>query len=296
MSEINVDHQSTTGNIWASEVARGHFKTSLKIKNMLFSEKSDFQLVQVVDAVDLGKVLINDGVFMLSERDEFIYHDMITHLPMFEHGAVEKVLIIGGGDGGTAREVLRHPSVKKCVMVEIDEAVIRACRQHIPQTARCLDGSDARLELIVGDGVAYMQNATDTFDLIIVDSTDPIGPAKPLFGVSFYQDVRRRLRDNGVVVAQGESPFVFPDTQKALYDVIKEVFKGVQAYNYSNWIYPSGLFSFMIAQKDGGLMGAPANLRERITQSGLSFDYYNEDIHRAAFALPNFQRKKLGLA
>ena len=162
----------------------------------------------------MGKMLLNDGLVMLTERDEFVYHDMIVHVPLFVHPNPKSVLIIGGGDGGTAREVLRHRGVERVVMVEIDQMVVDACIDHIPQTACELDNE--RLELIIDDGVAFVANTEEKFDVILVDSTDPIGPAQPLFGPEFYQNIHRVLNEDGIVVSQGESPWYHAEMQAKL--------------------------------------------------------------------------------
>ncbi|MBA6358167.1 polyamine aminopropyltransferase, partial [Colwellia sp. BRX8-3] len=190
-------------NLWVEEKFEDFLGIKFKVEKVLFSGKSEFQTVDVVETKGHGKMLLNDGLIMVTERDEFAYHDMISHVPLFVHPHPKNILVIGGGDGGTAREVIRHLSVKKCTMVEIDEMVVDACKKHIPQTASALD--DERIDLIIGDGVQFVKETTEKFDVIIVDSTDPIGPAQPLFGEAFYKDVFNCLADDGIVVAQGES-------------------------------------------------------------------------------------------
>ncbi|MEE3078240.1 MAG: spermidine synthase, partial [Bdellovibrionota bacterium] len=170
-----------TDQDWIYERNEEGFSLGFKVKERLFCGKSDFQKVEIVDTYSHGKVLLNDDLVMLSERDEFAYHDMITHLPLFTHGNPKNVLVIGGGDGGTAREVLRHESVERCVMVEIDKMVVDACIEHIPVTSKDLT-NHPKLELLIEDGVKYVKETKERFDVIIIDSTDPIGPATPLFG------------------------------------------------------------------------------------------------------------------
>lgn len=272
------------------EEKQEHFSMKYKVKNVLFSKKSEFQTVDVVETAGHGKMLLNDGLVMVTERDEFVYHDMIAHVPLFVHPNPKKVLVIGGGDGGTAREVLRHESVEKCVMVEIDKAVVDACIEFIPQTAEVLKGHD-KLELIIGDGLKYVRETKEKFDVIIVDSTDPIGPAAPLFGPDFYKDVYSCLSENGIAVSQGESPFYFADIQKSMLDVLNNQFESVYMYNFSNLTYPGGLWSFTFASK--GLCPLKDFDPKRVEESKLEFDYYNQEIHKAAFVLPNFQKKNL---
>jgi len=279
-------------DLWIEEKFEDYLGLRLKVEKTLFSGKSAFQQVDVVETRGHGRVLLNDGLIMVSERDEFAYHDMITHVPLFTHPAPKRVLVIGGGDGGTAREVIRHPEVETCIMVEIDAMVVDACKEHIPQTSSAL--SDPRIELIIDDGVAYMANAAKNdvkFDVIIVDSTDPIGPATPLFGEGFYRDVFASLSDDGIVVSQGESPWYNKDVQKSLLSVLNNVFDNVWLYNFSNLTYPGGLWSFTFASKRYHPVTDfnPA----RVSKSGLDFDYYNAGVHLGAFSLPNFVKRDI---
>lgn len=256
----------------------------------LFSERSAFQKVEVYATASHGKMLLNDDMVMVSERDEFVYHDMIAHIPLFVHPAPRRVLVIGGGDGGSAREVLRHTGVEQCVMVEIDRAVIDACRVHIPQTAGVF--SHPRLDLRVEDGLKYVRETADaSFDVVIVDSTEPIGPAQPLFGPAFYRDLYRVLAADGIVVSQGESPFYHAHEQRGLLGVVKDIFPVASIYNFTNLTYPGGLWSFTYGAK--GLHPVRDFVPARVAASGLTFRYYNAEIHRAAFALPQFQRDNL---
>lgn len=277
-------------NLWIEEEhPGGNFIMRYRIKESLFRGKSDFQQVEVVESESYGKMLFNDSLAMISEKDEFIYHDMITHVPMFTHPNPKKVLVIGGGDGGTAREVLRHPSVEKCVMVEIDKMVCDACYEHIPQTSSVFD--NPKLELKYDDGVAFVKNTKELFDVVLVDSTDPIGPATPLFGEEFYADVFNCLTDDGIVVSQGESPFFNQDMQKKLLSILNNKFLVSSIYNFSNLTYPGGLWSFTFGSKKHHPV-KDFNVN-RVLESKLKFGYYNEQIHTAAFCLPEFMRNEL---
>lgn len=271
-------------DLWIEERYNDMFSIRLKVEEVLFSGKSEFQSVDVVRTKGHGKMLLNDGLIMVTEKDEFAYHDMICHVPMFVHPNPKNVLVIGGGDGGTAREVLRHPTVEKCTMVEIDGMVVDACREHIPLTSECLD--NPKLNLIIGDGVKFVKETDEKFDLIMVDSTDPIGPATPLFGVDFYNDVYNCLTDDGIVVAQGQSPWWENDIQQGLLKVLKQVFPANYLYTFSNLTYPGCLWSFTFSSKKYH----PLNDfdADRVKQSGLEFKYYNSGVHRGAFALPSF--------
>ncbi|WP_371188320.1 polyamine aminopropyltransferase [Thalassotalea maritima] len=275
--------------LWIEEKFEDFLGLRIKVEKVLFSGKSEFQTVDVVETKAHGKMLLNDGLIMVTERDEFAYHDMIAHVPLFVHPNPKNVLVIGGGDGGTAREVLRHKSVEKCTMVEIDGMVVDACKEFIPQTSCELD--NPRLNLIIGDGVKFVKETTEKFDVIIVDSTDPIGPAAPLFGPEFYADVYNCLSEDGLVVSQGESSWYALEIQQSLLKVLNDAFPQTYLYSFSNLTYPGGLWSFSFATKKyHPIKDFDA---ERVKASGLDFDYYNAELHTAAFALPSFARKGL---
>lgn len=276
-------------DLWVEEKFQDFLGLRLKVEKVLFSGQSEFQTVDVVETKGHGRMLLNDGLIMVTERDEFAYHDMISHLPLFVHPDPKNVLVIGGGDGGTAREVIRHPGVEKCTMVEIDAMVVDACKEFIPQTSAAL--ADPRINLLIEDGVKFVKETKEKFDVIIVDSTDPIGPATPLFGVEFYQDVYQCLSDNGIVVSQGESSWYAMDVQESLLKVINQIFPRSWLYSFSNLTYPGGLWSFTFASKS--LHPIEDFDPARVDASGLEFDYYNKALHQAAFALPNFVRKGL---
>ncbi|MFZ8934249.1 MAG: polyamine aminopropyltransferase [Bacteriovoracaceae bacterium] len=269
---------------WTTEVHRDIYEMKYKSLKKLYSQKSEYQQVDVVETKGYGKMLLNDGLVMVTERDEFVYHDMIAHPALFVHPNPKKVLVIGGGDGGTAREVLRHKGVEKCVMVEIDELVVNACKEFIPQTSCVFD--NPRLELIIGDGVEYVANTKEKFDVILVDSTDPIGPATPLFGVDFYKNINLILNDDGIVISQAESPYYEVEAQTSLLKVLNQVFQNLFIYNFSNLTYPGGLWSFSFATKKYHPI---EDFNEaRVKDSELSFQYYNPRIHRSSFSLPQF--------
>ncbi len=266
-----------------------HENVALKfrLKDRLFSEQSDFQKVELVDTHGHGKLLAHDGMIMGTEKDEFVYHDMITHVPMFTHPNPKNVLVIGGGDGGTVREVLKHSSVEKVTMVEIDGMVVEVSKKFIPQTSSQLD--HPKVTLHIEDGVKFMKESREFFDVIIVDSSEPIGPATPLFNVDFYKDVAARLSDNGIVVSQGESPYYDMKMQKVLVKILAEVFPKVHIYNYCNMSYPSGLWSFTYASK--GLCPFKDFDPSRVKEN---FQYYSRQVHYGAFLLPQFMLDEHG--
>ena len=269
---------------WIREDVGGIFQTGFKKVKTLFSEQSRYQRVEIIQSADHGRILLNDGVVMLTERDEFIYHEMIAHVPLFVHPRAEKVLIVGGGDGGTAREVLRHPSVKRVVMVEIDAVVVEACREFLPEVSTGLD--DARLQLIIDDGIRFAAETDERFDVVIVDSTDPEGPGTGLFGRPFYADVARILSPQGILVTQAESPFYDSDTQASMFSHQRPLFNRLHMYLYTTLSYPGGLYAFGFASK--GLCPMAEFDPQRVRASGLVTRYYTADVHRGAFMLPAF--------
>lgn len=276
-------------NLWFTEIHDDSVATSFKIEKTLFSGRSPYQQVMVVQTARHGRMLINDGVVMLCERDEFIYHEMIAHVPLFVHPAPARVLVIGGGDGGTVREVLKHDAVIRAVMVEIDEMVVHACREHLPSVSCALD--DPRLELIIGDGVKYAAECSELFDVVIIDSTDPVGPAKSLFDAPFYQNVARILAPGGILVSQAESPFYDTRLQRALLSNQRPFFQRLHLYVFATLTYPGGLWGFGFASK-GPCPVSDFDPR-RVARSGISTRYYHPGIHYAAFVLPKFVQSDL---
>jgi spermidine synthase len=275
---------------WADEEYQGIVRTGFRLKRRLFKGKSPFQKVEVVETKGHGKLLLIDGMTMVSERDEFVYHEMIAHVPLFLHPKPKKVLVIGGGDGGSVREVLKHKSIAKCVLVEIDGLVVEASKKHIPLTAAKL--SDKRCVVRIEDGVKFVKETEERFDVIIVDSTEPFGPAKELFGTGFYKDVKRVLTSDGIVVSQAGSPFYEIGTIKNLDGILKKVFPVVDAYLFTNLTYPGGLWAFTYASK--GLRPVKDFRPARVKAAKLPLRWYNADVHAGAFALPTFVRKAVG--
>ena len=283
-----MDEQKLDLDLWIEERHKDCVAMKFRVKDVLFSGRSEFQKVDVVETQGHGRMLLNDGLVMVSEKDEFIYHEMVSHVPLYIHPNPKHVLIIGGGDGGTAREVLRHPTVETCDMVEIDAMVVEACRKHIPQTAGQLD--HPRLNLKIEDGVKFVAESQKKYDVVIVDSTEPFGPATPLFDKKFYQDVFNTLSDDGIVVSQGESPYYNADLQESLLKILGDLFPVVSIYNYTNLTYPGGNWSFTFGSKKKH----PLDVDEaRVQEQGLEMQYYNVEMHRAAFALPSFMKRNL---
>jgi spermidine synthase len=263
---------------------------SLQLKEKVFSQQSEYQLVEVYDTVGFGKFMVIDGCTMVSTRENFIYHEMLTHPALFTHPDPRHVAIIGGGDCGTLREVLRHPGVQKCTQIDIDEVVTRASELHFPEL--CESNNDPRAELLFVDGIQWMQDAPNgSLDLIIVDSTDPVGPGEVLFTPEFFRACHDALADGGLIVQQSESPLAHLELIRRMYASYREAgFSDVQTLFFPQPIYPTGWWSASMACKQGSFDGfreADARAKDFETR------YYNADIHRAALAQPEFFRRTL---
>jgi len=276
-------------DLWIEERMSDYLTIRYHLDKTLFSGKSTFQQVDVVETAGFGRMLLIDKCVMITERDEFVYHDMISHVPLYVHPEPRRVLVIGGGDGGTLREVLRHTTVEKCTVVEIDRSVIDVCKQYIPQTSKSF--SNPRTDLHIANGATFVATTQEIFDVVISDSTYPSGPATSLFGKQFFSHVHRILTENGIFVAQAESPFYDPEVQKLILQRLNDSFERVHMYNYSNLTYPGGIYSLAYASKN--LCPIKDLDSARVEQEGLKFEYYNPDLHRAAFVLPSFQKRNL---
>ena len=279
----------STLDLWVTETHRGVVGLSFKVKRTLFEGHSPYQRVHVVDTVGHGRMLLNDGMVMLSERDEFVYHEMIAHVPLAIHPFPKRILIVGGGDGGTAREVLKHPAVEHVTLVEIDEMVVNASREYLPSLSAAFD--DPRLEIKVDDGVRFVAQTRQTFEVVIVDSTDPVGPAEPLFDRLFYENVARILTPDGIMVTQAESPYSDQAVQKSMLINQRPFFERLHLYLFSNLTYPGGLWSFGLGSKRFCPVGD--HDPERFKKTGIVTRYYTPQIHRAAFVLPAFVEQYL---
>ena len=266
---------------------------SIDYTEHIHHEETPFQTIDFYTSKTMGTFFTLDGLMMVSEKDEFHYHDMISHVPLAVNPAIKNLLIIGGGDGGTAREVARYNHIERIDMVEIDERVVRLSEQYLPVTASVLS-ADPRIHLYFEDGVAFVKNKGNaTYDLILVDSTDPIGPGEGLFSRAFYEDCFRILSKDGILINQHESPF-FEDYQKEMrrsHKRIKELFPIASVYSFSQPIYPSGFWLFGFASKTYHPI---KDHKPEIWETfGLKTRYYNSDLHKAAFALPTYVKEAL---
>ena len=278
-------------DFWFSEEQTPNVKLSIRVNKQLFSEKSEFQRIDVFDSPEFGRFLTLDGYMMLTEKDEFIYHEMITHIPMAVHPQVRNVLLIGGGDGGAIRELSRYPEIEHIDLVEIDPMVVEVCREYLPQVACCLD--DPRLSIHHEDGLKFVRSCVDRYDLIIVDSTDPFGPGEVLFTREFYGNCFKALHEDGIMVNQHESPFYSGDAlacQRA-HKRIVESFPISRVYQAHIPTYPSGHWLFGFASKKYHPL---KNLDEkRWNERGLSCRYYTTTLHKGAFYLPAYVEELL---
>lgn len=277
-----------------SEHWDGRSGITFGIEQVLFSRQSDFQKVEVLQTDAFGRLMTLDGLVMLTERDEFVYHEMISHPSLCLLRTPKRALVIGGGDGGTVREILRHASIEQVDLVEIDGMVIDAAREFFPQV--CSGFGDPRLDIRVEDGVAFVKEApADFYDLVIVDSTDPVDFAEGLFGAAFYRDCLRILTERGILVTQSESPFDrhFRTTLRKAHEGLSQLFEQVHVYIASIPTYPLGLWSFMMATR--GLHPLHdfdmAAAQEQVAPFADQLSYYNPELHRGAFALPSFAKR-----
>jgi spermidine synthase len=247
-------------------------------------KQSQYQEVSVIETEQFDRILLLDGVIQTTTKDEFVYHEMIAHVPLNAHPHPRRVAVIGGGDGGTIREIIKHDSVEKAVLVEIDEQVIEASRQYLPEISCGLD--DDRVEVLITDGIAHIKESKNTYDVIIIDSTDPVGPAVGLFTEEFYKDVYGALTEQGIMVAQTESPYYEPELVRRTFSRINASFSITRLYLAYIPSYPSGMWSFTLGSKQCD----PLLIDEK-QLSTLKTRYYTPDVHRAAFCLPRFVQK-----
>lgn len=281
---------------WINESLYPDWGQRFLVKRELARVQSDFQDIVLFESTSHGRVMVLDGVIQITERDEFVYQEMLTHVPLLAHGSAANVLIIGAGDGGVLRRVLMHNSVKRAVMVEIDGEVIRLCKEFLPDIAGSA-WTDPRADVIVGDGIDYVKRAPDAaFDVIIVDSTDPIGVGEVLFTDEFYQNCARILTPRGLVVNQCGVPFMQADELRDTSLRRRRFFPHVTAYVAAVPTYVGGFMTLGWSAKDGGLTATPAEtIRARAAAAGIlgTTEYWTPDIHVGCFHLPPYIARHL---
>lgn len=277
--------ENIQGKLWLTEDEKDNLKISYRVKGVLFEEKSKFQHVMVLDTHEFGPMLALDGIVQTTSMDGFIYNEMIAHGPLSIHPDPRRVLIIGGGDCGVAQEVAKYDSVEHIDMVEIDEVVVRACQQFMPEVSGGTE-QDPRIQFHYRDGVEFVKQCEAAYDVIIIDSSDPIGPAVQLFETSFYQNVHKALKDGGILTCQSQSPIFHQDVMAQSYQRISDIFPYSKLYTAVVPTYPGGMWSFTIGSKQE--IPKPEQIR---------FDkqarYVNQDVLCSSFALPNFVEQAL---
>jgi spermidine synthase len=281
---------------WVEETFNPHFRCALEAGEVLFEGHTGFQDLIIFENKTFGRTMMLDGVFQLSEKDEFIYHEMMAHVPLLALDAPEEVLIIGGGDGGVLREVLKHPSVKHVVHCEIDKIVVE-------QSLKWLSGvsagafDDPRTELMIGDGIKYVNETERRFDVIIVDSTEPIGPARVLFTEEFFAACKRCLKPGGVFIGQNGLPFLYPEHLADSGRILRGLFADAACFMCTQPVYFGGPFALAWAANDlAPRKTSIETLAARYRQRGMQTRYYNPETHTAAFVLPTYVAEAWGAA
>jgi spermidine synthase len=289
------DPQSTTGaapGIFHESLHEGYAQ-SFGVRKILFESRTEHQHLVIFESESFGRVMTLDGVVQTTERDEFVYHEMLAHVPLFAHPDPESVLIIGGGDGGLLREVLRHKNIERVVLVEIDGAVIDLCKQYFPNHSQgAFD--DPHAQIVIGDGIDFVCNTTDRFDVILSDCTDPIGPGEVLFSSRFYAGVKQALNAGGIFAAQNGSAFLQPDEITTTWQRFAPYFADRWFFTAAVPTYVGGLMTLAWGSDDASLRTVPlATLQQRFAACSIATRYYNPDIHTASFALPEYVKKLL---
>lgn len=268
-------------DLWLREAQIENAVMTYKVKETLVRKKTKYQDLAIVETYEFGRMLVLDNIVQTTIRDEFVYHEMISHIPLFTHPCPKRVLVVGGGDGGVVREVLKHPSVEKAVLCEIDECVVEECKKYLPEISSELD--NPKCEVFIGDGIKYVHEHKNEFDVIVVDSTDPFSIAEGLFGGSFYKEIYECLTEDGIFVAQTETPFYLPEVVKKVYNDAKAIFKVTKLFMAAIPTYPGGYWSFTIGSKKYD----PENVD---LSSSIEMDtkYYTRSLHKACFVLPKY--------
>ena len=277
---------------WVEETLHRGFRIRLKADRVLFDNETEHQHLIIIETPEFGRVMMLDGVIQLASKDEFVYHEMMAHVPLFAHGRAKKALIIGGGDGGVLREALRHPELESVTLCEIDRRVIDLCRAHFPEvSAGAYD--DPRTRILIADGTKFVAETDERFDVIMVDSTDPIGPGVVLFTREFYADCRKALAKGGLLTTQNGLPFLQAAELKQSVGYFRELFNDAFAYLATTPTYVGGPMSFGWASDDGELRQHKRRKIERRYAKAGAFPtrYWRPDVHVAAFALPAYVRE-----
>ena len=267
--------------LWYTEYQTKNVGITCKVKQTYHTEKTQYQDIALIDTEQFGKMLVLDGTVQTTIEDEFVYHEMISHVPLATHKNPKKALVIGGGDGGAIREIIKHPTIEKAVLCEIDGRVIEIAKEHLPEISCAL--TDEKVEVIVDDGIKYVNQHKNEFDVIMIDSTDPIGPAVGLFSKEFYKAIYECLKEDGIFVAQTESPFFHKDLIRNAFKNVESIFPIARLYTCAIPTYPSGYWSFTMGSKKYDPLETDLDSIPK-----LDTKYYCPQIHKAVFALPKF--------
>jgi len=280
-------------DLWFTEYYTKNARFSIKIDKPVISLNSEFQRIDIFDSYAFGRVLVLDGYLMLTEKDEFIYHEMMTHIPMAVNPEIRDVLVIGAGDGGVIRELTKYETIKRIDMAEIDKLVVDLCKKYLPQTACKLD--DPRVHIYYEDGLKFVRSKNNEYDLIIVDSTDPFGPGEDLFTREFYGNCFKALKSDGILINQHESPYYPNDALAAqkTHNRIKSIFPLAKVYQAHLPTYPSGHWLFGFASKG---LDPIDDLSSNWSMLGINTRYYNTELHKGCFALPTYVKELLNNA
>jgi spermidine synthase len=278
---------------WVEEKLHATWRARLVVENVVFEEKTEHQHLLIFDNPAFGRVLMLDDIIQLSSSDEFIYHEMMTHVPLFALEEPKKVLIIGGGDGGVLREALRHPSVEKVTMCEIDRSVIDLCTKFFPGiSAGAFD--NPRADIVIGDGAKFVEETDERYDAVLVDSTDPIGPGAVLFTPEFYAGCKRCMKPGGALITQQGLVFFQPDESAKSVRTFRGMFNDASIYLPVTASYLGGHFALGWATDDAALRQVSVEtLRQRFDRAALETRYYSPELHKAAFVLPMYVSRKL---
>lgn len=277
--------------LWYDETFDGHTRFGLRVNETLFSQRSRFQKVEVIATEGFGRVLVVDDVFMTSEYDEFLYHEMIVHPALSTAPRIDRVLVIGGGDGGTVREVLRYSEVGRCVMIELDEMVVEVSKKYLTGIGTAWD--DPRLDVRFIDGIDYVKNGDDpAYDVILLDGTDPVGPGSVLFDERFYEGCKRMLTEDGVLALQSASPLLMMDVFVETQHKLRKLFAEVHPYLGPVPLYGTGTWSWTWCSDTGEPLRPIKDRQDPIIEGCKA---YNAELHQAAFALPNYVKRALKL-
>jgi spermidine synthase len=271
--------------MWFVENYDDKASLGLKVKEKLYEKQSKFQKIEIFKTEFFGNLMTLDGLVMLSEKDEFVYHEMITHMPLCTHKNPKTVLVVGGGDGGAVREILKHSTIEKVVLCEIDKEVVDVSKKFLPTVSSQLENQ--KVEIVYEDGFKFLDNHKNSFDIIITDSSDPVGPGVELFKEKYFQKIKEALKENGIMVSQSESPWFYSDTMNSMTTAMGKVFENIQTYIAMIPLYPSGFWTITFASDAYRLENFDLKKSEEISKT---CKYYNPEIHKSALALPNFAK------